>query len=362
MKNASVYFISNTYWSLWNFRRNLIGTVSSNNHEVTLIAAKDAYHDNFKNQGVNTYSLNKPRVVSPIFFILWSISIIIWNRPKLVYSFTHLGNISAGLARKLISFKFVANLSGLGRLYSPESKNRLSRLILTFLIKFTLRSASTIFVQNNDDRKWLIELIPSKSDRIILLPGSGTDLQRFSYCEPGSINIPKTKTILMMSRLLPEKGVDWFLKAAKELSKLNLNFTLIGAKDDRHTDLLDLVKKYKDEGIIKYFGLVDDVFPSIRDAYCIVLPSRYREGTPKSLIEALAVGKPVITTDMPGCKDTIDGNGFLVNNYKEFSEALKIISNQTDEEYVEQCKNSRKLAESKFDERKVIQSYLNELR
>lgn len=361
MKNLSVYFISNTYWSLWNFRRNLIDAIVTNDRDVTLIASTDNYLDKFQNKEVNTYSVRKPKYLSPIFFILKTIFILVWNKPNLVYSFTHLGNISAGLARKIISFKFVANLSGLGRLYSPYSKSKLSKSILTFLIKFTLRSASKIFVQNKDDQNWVIKLLPSKEDQIILLPGSGSDLQRFRYCEPNLISPTDPKNILMMSRLLPEKGVYWFLNAAKELNNINLNFTLIGAKDDKYTDLYNLVNKYNQESIITYFGHVDDVLPFIQDAYYVVLPSQYREGTPKSLIEALAVGKPLITTDMPGCRDTIDRNGYLVNSYEEFIDALKAVSNQASEEYSELCKNSRKLAELKFDENEIIQRYVSEI-
>lgn len=362
MKNFPVYFISNTYWSLWNFRRNLIDAIVSTECDVTLIAADDTYLDRFKDKGINTYSIQKPKYISSIFFILKTVVILVRNKPSLVYSFTHLGNVSAGVAQKIISFKFVANLSGLGRLYSPDSNNRVSKSILTFLIQFTLRSASTIFVQNKDDQKWLIKLLPSKEAQIILLPGSGSDLKRFRYCEPNVKSSKEPNNILMMSRLLPEKGVHWFLNAAKELDNINLNFTLIGAKDDKHTDLYHLVNEYNKKGIITYLGHVDDVFPCIQDAYYVVLPSQYREGTPKSLIEALAVGRPLITTDMPGCRDTIDGNGFLVRSYEEFIEALKAASNQSTEKYFNLCKNSRKLAELKFDENEIIRRYLSEVR
>ncbi|XXK29959.1 glycosyltransferase family 4 protein [Rhodobacteraceae bacterium nBUS_24] len=361
MKREKVLFISNTYWSLWNFRRNLVAAFYEKKYNVTLLGGEDRYFTKFDHQKFKCHSLSRGFVFSPFLFILKTIILIVYQKPKVVFSYTHLGNISAGLARKLIGFKYVANISGLGRFYSDKSSHRFFTTILTILIKLSLTKASTIFVQNKDDKDWLLGLLPSKENNIILLPGSGTDLRRFKYWKPEKIYGTEKKRILMMSRLLPEKGVDWFLEAARDLNSLCLDFTLIGSRDPKHPGLHDLVEKYHQHGIVNYYGHVDDVTPYICEAYCVVLPTRYREGTPKSLIEALAVGKPIITTDTPGCRDTVNQNGLLISSYEEFIDALKTMINKTELEYIALCESSRHLAETTYDESIVIERYLNEI-
>ena len=361
MKPCSVFLISNTYWSLWNFRRNLISEFIKEKYKISLIGKKDGYYSKFQNQNINLYSIFKIGAVSSIFFVMLTIFLLIWKKPQAVFSFTHLGNISAGLARKFITFEFTANLSGLGRVYSVGYKNYFFQKVLMFVLKFTLNGASTIFVQNKDDQIWLTELLPNKADLITLLPGSGTDLNWFSYCAPKSTFKSETKNILMMSRLLPQKGVDWFLMAAEELNRPSLNFTLIGEPDSKNMEMKRSVLEHSEKGLISYLGHVEDVRPHIYDAFCVVLPTRYREGTPKSLIEALACGRPVITTDMPGCRDTVERNGVLVSTYREFVDALLLIISKCENEYFVSCKNSRDLAERRFDEQIIIGHYLKKV-
>ena len=163
-------FRSNTYWSLWNFRRNLINDLTEKNFKITLIGKKDSSYSKFLNENISLHFIADLKFVSSIFFIFYTVALIVWKKPKVVFSFTHLGNISAGLASKFTTFKFVANLSGLGRVYSVGSKKSFLQPFLTFLIKLSMNGASTIFVQNTEDQAWLSNLIPHKANQIKLLP------------------------------------------------------------------------------------------------------------------------------------------------------------------------------------------------
>ena len=150
-------------------------------------------------------------------------------------------------------------------------------------------------------------------------------------------------------------------EGGKELNSPDLTFILVGASDLTNLNMKRDVLNYHDKGLISYLGHVDDVLAHIQNAFCVVLPSRYREGTPKSLIEALACGKPIITTDMPGCRTTVDRNGMLVSTYNGFVEALRLLISKSEIDYFALCKNSRELAERNFDEQIIIKYYREEI-
>ena len=362
MKKKPVMVVSNTAWSLWNFRKNLIKLMHEKHGHVALCARSDEFIKNFSETSyrakwVKDFS-RVPASINAFYFFCITVCHIINLRPSHVLSFTHIGNIAAGTARRFVDFKFTANLSGLGRLYVEGQRESYFSSFVAKVINFALSSADIVFVQNEDDERWLRALINERRPVIKRIPGSGTDLMHFKMSDPVSTYERPTRKILMMSRIIEEKGIDWFLEAAKENENLeNLEFVLIGAPDKKNNDIFERVNKWHEEGYINYTGHVSDVRAILDDSYCVVLPSRYREGTPKSLIEALAIGKPIVTTNSPGCRDTIDGNGYAVDSYSEFLSSISRVVRSDKQGYVSLCRRSREIAEFKFDERLVLEEY-----
>ena len=364
MKKKPVMVVSNTAWSLWNFRANLIKLMYEKHGHVALCARSDEFVKNFaetpyRAKWVKDFS-RVPASINAFYFLCITVCHIIIMRPSHVLSFTHIGNIAGGMARRYVDFKFVANLSGLGRLYVEGQHESFFSRFLAKVINFALSSADIVFVQNEDDERWLRALINGRRPLIKRIPGSGTDLTHFTMSDPVSTYERPTRKILMMSRIIEEKGVDWFLDAAREKENLdNLEFVLIGAPDKKNEVILERVNKWHEEGYIQYNGHVSDVRAFLDDCYCVVLPSRYREGTPKALIEALAIGKPIVTTNTPGCRDTIDRNGYAVDSYSEFLSSISSVVRSDKQGYVSLCQRSREIAELKFDESLVLKEYAN---
>jgi glycosyltransferase involved in cell wall biosynthesis len=168
----------------------------------------------------------------------------------------------------------------------------------------------------------------------------------------------------MIARLIIEKGVVEFLEAAKIVKGTlsNVTFQLLGKTDEEHTRGVkkSLIDQYEEEGVISYLGELEDVRGVIEMATCVVLPS-YREGTPRTLLEAAAMGKPVVTTNVPGCKEVVVDNktGLLceVRDAKDLAEKIISICNLSTADISEMGKAARCLVEDKFDEKKVIEKY-----
>lgn len=232
--------------------------------------------------------------------------------------------------KPVIYGSFVANLhkikavtpmlTGLGyNFMSNGNKRTLVQRIVRTLLKISLRAnkRNRLIFQNKDDYQTLLDAKTiSTRNRTFVVNGSGVDLEHYLYTEPETEQI----NFLMVSRLINAKGIKEFYKAARTLKSKynNASFTLIGAYDDNIDAISsDLFEKIKHDGTINYLGLVSDVRPFINKASVVVLPSYYGEGVPRCLLEAMAVGRPVVTCDSVGCKETVSAsetkpNGFLI--------------------------------------------------
>jgi glycosyltransferase involved in cell wall biosynthesis len=272
---------------------------------------------------------------------------------------TSLGTIAARLAGVPNRF---ALLTGLGYAFADgrEFKRRIANFAVRSLYKLALRYTKATIFQNDDDKLLFTEsglLDEAKAARV---NGSGVDLARFMPAP-----FPSTPfTFLMISRLLEDKGVREYVAAARIIKSMHpqTRFMLVGARDQNPTAVTEAeLQKWVADGVIEYGGSVADVRPAIAACHVFVLPSFYREGVPKAILEALAMGRPVITTRTPGCRETvIDGaNGILVAtrdvNALVAAELQMISSPQNLQAYGSE---SRSLAERKFDEKIVIAQLL----
>src|SRR5256885_13590986 len=226
-------------------------------------------------------------------------------RPAAFLGFTAKPNIYGSLAAGLCGVPVINNISGLGAVFSH--RNWLSRLVAT-LYRLALKRSSTVFFQNRDDLDLFERMGLVRRDSAGVLPGSGVDLVHFAPREAKRAGEPFT--FLVAARLLWDKGVGEFVEAARRVksARPEVRFQILGMIEPPSSAAvgLDRLRAWEAEGVIAYLGAAEDVRPAYAGADCVVLPSYYREGVPRVLLEASAMATPVITTDTPGCREAVD--------------------------------------------------------
>ena len=275
-------------------------------------------------------------------------------KPHAVLSYTikpvTLGSIAAAAAGVP---KIIALITGLGFAFIPGAgvKRRLGRAVATFLYRRALGKAHVVIFQNPDDRQFFTEKRLLRGKQAEVVNGSGIDLAHFTPAP-----LPAEPRFLMIARLLGDKGVREYAAAAAELRKRypQVTFGLVGYFDPS-PDGISREEFGNWDGAIDFLGKLDDVRPAIADASVYVLPS-YREGTPRSSLEAMAMGRPIVTTDAVGCRETVeDGvNGFLVDVRSAASLAEGMEKFIRDPSLIPRMGGeSRRIAERKFDVHRV---------
>lgn len=360
----------NTSWYVYLLRRRLIARLQESGIEVTVVAPLDSYTDRVRQLGVRFIPLRMSQTgrsplrelesLTQVYTILRAI------KPDAVLSFTVKCNLYAGLSRSQLAYRYFPNISGTGDLFDGSS---LTERLAKRLYRTALRNADRVFFQNGDDQASFLDQGLVRADQATLLPGSGVDL---SYFHPTPRTIQPWRTFLMFGRILPKKGFGAFLDAAAELKSRYgdaARFWILGAPDPERAEsraLFERVLRAHALGTVRYITRTDDVLPHVQEADVIVLPSTYNEGIPRSLLEALACGKPIITTDWKGCRETVENgtNGLLVppHDTKSLVRALQQLIECSEDTLVEYGARSRAIAEARFDERFVLDAYLDALR
>lgn len=241
-------------------------------------------------------------------------------------------------------------IAGLGSLFLSDSiKTRIVRTGLMMLYKRAMRRCPAVFFQNKDDEEFFRKSGVIKKQKVVLIHGSGVNIEMFQV-----LPLPPKPAFLFIGRLIRDKGINEYLEACKQVKHdyPDIRCLLVGPYDTNPSALKpEELKSYIDDGTIEYFGEQSDVRPFIAQCSVFVLPS-YREGTPKTNLEAMACGRAVITTDAPGCKETvIDGdNGFLVpiKSVEEICEKMKILVNNPKTAEA-MGKRGRSMIEESFD-------------
>lgn len=360
-----IVLTANTSWYLYNFRENTIKEFIRNGDEVHVISPRDEYTKKIESLGCSAHHIKiDGRGINPFIDIITCLRfmILFWKiKPHVILNFTPKNNIYSSLAASPLNIPVINNIAGLGHSFMRDCV--LSKIVKK-LYKISQRKVSYIFFQNDEDMKIFKENkigLKAFKERI---PGSGVDLKRFHF-----YSAPQKKPLrfLMSARMITEKGVYLFVEAARQLKEKyrdEVDFSLLGFcdSDTPSSVKIDEINTWVGQGIIHYLGVTDKVEDVIKDVHCVVLPSYYREGVPKSLLEAGAMGKPIITTDNVGCRETVvDGyNGYLCNpkSLSSLIVAMEKIIVSSEEEINQLGKNSRKHIADKFDEKIVIDRYL----
>lgn len=351
-----ILLICNVSNSVITFRKKLIEKLISENYEVYAIAFDDTYKTEIEEMGVKFYCVNdKNRSINPFKVLALKSKykkIIKQINPDVVFTFMLKPNVFGVPAAKSAGVKDIyAMVEGAGDVFINNGlKWKVIRAFVCMLYKNAFSKCKKVFFLNKDDKAEFLKRKLVKGNQIEFVYGIGVDLQRFEN-KP----VKTEKTFLMIARMLTTKGVIDYLEAAKIVKQKHpdATFNYLGGEG---TLKISDIQSYIDEGIVNYLGTTKDVRPFLENCTAYVLPS-YREGMSVSIMEAEAVGRPIITYDTVGCRDTINGeNGILVDfrNVDKLAESMiYIIENY--EEAVKMGENARKFAENNFDSVKITQ-------
>jgi len=361
-----IAIVLNTSWNIVNFRMNLIRSLLAEGYEIHTIAPVDDYTHQLTEAGCKHHPLRMDsRGANPIkdfALIIELFSIYRRIKPDVILHYTIKPNVYGSIAAALLKIPVVNNVCGLGTVFL---KNNPVSAIAMVLYKVSFRFPKKVYFQNPDDLKLFVErkLVPANT--VDLLPGSGIDLQKF---KPISFQRNKQFTFLLISRLITDKGVLEYIDAVRKLRAegMDARFQILGAKDPEHKRgiKIEIINEWITSGIIEYLGTTSDVRQFISNADCIVLPS-YREGAPRTLLEAASSSKPIIATNVPGCNHVVNDrfNGLLCNlkDSDDLAEKMRTMSLFSNEELIAMGKNGRLKMEKEFDESIVINKYLGTL-
>ncbi|WP_336968777.1 glycosyltransferase family 4 protein [Sphingobium aromaticiconvertens] len=360
-----IVMLSSLSYSLINFRGALLRSLVEQGNEVVacapdfdpvIVSALDRMGIRFRLTPMARAGTNPFRDIETLAHYL---RLLRQERPDAVIAYTQKPIIYGGLAMRLLRLRgFHALMSGLGYVYSPEADHRwLLRRFVSRLYRAGVARAAAIFVFNGDDRRMMMDNgIIGYDHHVIQIGGSGIDTAHFSECP-----LPRTPPVfLMIARLMRDKGVPEFVEAARIVKAHHpqARFQLLGRMETETPTgcKKDELAEWVASGLIEHLPETRDVRPDLAKAHVFVLPSFYREGLPRTLLEALAMGRPVITTDTPGCREPVEPgvNGWLVRPRDSQALANAMLDALQDRaRLVQMASNARRTAVERYDVEKV---------
>lgn len=343
--------------SLFWFRMDMMKAFMDCGCEVYAVGNEDedAWKEKFTENGITYKQVNVQRNgINPLHDLqtLYSIKRVLKEiKPDKIFTYQAKSVIYGGIAANQIGLKEVYPLiAGMGSVFLKDDiKTKLVRMVMTTEYRFAMRHSPAVFFQNHDDEDIFKKNNILNRQKVVLIHGSGVNIDKF-----GVMPLPKTFAFLCISRLIRDKGVYEYLEASRRMKRKypEVRFLLVGPYDSNPSAIKpDELQNFVDDGSIEYFGEQKDVRPYIEQSNVFVLPS-YREGTPKTNLEAMACGRAIITTNAPGCKETVvDGeNGYLIpiKNVDALCEKMEAFIKKPNL-VLKMGKDGRKKAEATFD-------------
>lgn len=358
----------NTAWNLVNFRSGLIKALVANGYDVIAVAPHDEYAAQLKILGCRYIPLpidNKgTHPGRDLLLLTRSFRLLRAERPEIFLGFTVKPNVYGSLAAHALRIPVINNVAGLGTVFLKHGW--LNKLVRS-LYRIALSRSIKVFFQNNDDRLLFVSSGLVSGGVADQLPGSGIDLKKFT---PSPLSTRPVVRFLLFARMRWDKGVGEYVEAARMLKKrgIRAEFCLLGFLDVQNPAAIS--RKQMDdwvaEGVVRYLGVSNNVREQISQADCVVLPSFYREGTPRTLLEAAAMARPIVTTDSVGCRDVVDDgiNGFLCKpkNSSDLADKMARIVAMSPAERIAMGLRGRAKVEVEFDEQIVIKKYLEAIK
>jgi glycosyltransferase involved in cell wall biosynthesis len=358
----------NTSWNIYHFRAPLIRALKEKDYQVITAAPEDAYtarlktivdrHINLSMQNAGTSLWQDALLFCRYLWLLHTV------KPDVILTYTIKPNIYAAFAARLLGIPIINNVSGLGTVFIHN--NWLTH-VAKMLYRWAFLHSSCVFFQNPEDRDLFVKMKLVSAEKAALLPGSGIDLDYFCPAKEEQKN-SEPICFVLIARMLWDKGVGEFVEAASIVKATypQTVFRLVGPRGVQNkTSIPDaVIDQWVAEKKIEYLGERSDIREVMRAHDCVVLPS-YREGMSRVLLEGAGVGKPLIATDVPGCKHVVEQgkNGFLcrVRDAQDLSKAMIEFIKLTPEQRTQMGRESRAKAEREFDQRLVLDSYLQKI-
>jgi glycosyltransferase involved in cell wall biosynthesis len=361
----------NTAWNIINFRAGLIRALVAAGYEVVVAAPEDKYAASLKNLGcryVPLYMQNGgTNPLEDALLILRFLRLFVHERPHIYLGYTVKPNVYGSVAAHILCIPVINNIAGLGNAFG---RSRSLVKIIRILYQIALDRSAKVFFQNKDDHQLFISSALVKAELTDILPGSGIDLNRFKATAlPSALTKAAKFRFLLISRMLWEKGVGEFAKAANQIRFQwpQAECCLLGFLDVQNPGAISRAQmEVLIASGITYLGTSDDVRIEIAQADCIVLPSYYREGIPRTLLEAAAMARPIITTDAVGCREVVeDGvNGYLckVRDAGDLADKMEHMLMLSQEQRAEMGLRGRAKMVAEFNEQIVIDKYLSAIK
>lgn len=356
-----VVILTNSINGLYNFRKELIEKLIEKKLEVVIVAPEDEKTSYFLKIGCKCVDLCiSRRGTNPITdfkLLLTYLKILINYKPDVVLTYTIKPNVYGGLACRILSIPYIVNITGLGD--SIENGGIVKKISL-FLYKIGLKKAKCVFFQNKLNQSFFLnnKIVKGNSR---LIPGSGVNIEKFTFEE-----YPKEDSeikFLFIGRIMKAKGIEELFEAAIRIKKdySNVQFHIIGSSEEDYSELL---KKLEMNKVLKYHGRQNNIHSFIKNSHAIIHPSHH-EGMSNVLLEAASTGRPVIASNIPGCKETFDENisgiGFEVKNVDSLVKAIKKFIELPYEEKKRMGIAGRRKVENEFDRNFVIDAYIEEI-
>jgi len=276
-------------------------------------------------------------------------------RPNAVVTYTIKPNLYGGLACRLKKVPYIANITGLGTAFQ---KSGLLQIMVMLLHRLALKTANRVVFENADNYQFFLNKRIVEHGQSACMPGAGVNLNEFPFME---MVFDGTCRFLFIGRIMKEKGIDELFEAAKTIRKTykNASFEFIGQTEDNYSAVL---KQQAADGVLQYHGFQGDVRPFVSRCHCVVLPS-YHEGMSNALLEAAAMGRPLIASDIPGCREAVqpDVSGFLCDakSSQSLARCLERFILLDDVCKLEMGMASRKHVEDVFDRKQVVEAIVN---
>lgn len=357
-----VLILSNSSGGFYNFRKELIEELICDGFEVYVSTPKGNKIDLLQEIGAKYIETSIDRrgmnPVSDIELMLDYRQTIKEVNPGIVLTYTIKPNIYGSIACRLVQKPYLNNVTGLG---SAFIKPGLLSSILIIMYRIAFKKSRMVFFQNTDNLEYMLEKRTVFGPHR-LIPGSGVNLDRFKYTP-----YPKESDMIIFNfvgRIMKDKGIDDYLAAARAIKPKYpaTRFNVIGSIESSQSHYKEIIAEHEKEGFIKYLGYQTGIEPFLRDSHCIIHPSRGGEGMSNVLLETAAIGRCLIASHIPGCREIIDndinGYTFRAGDVNDLIEKVGKFIGLPHEMKAEMGRRSREKVEREFDRRIVIDSYL----
>lgn len=355
-----VLILTNYDLGLYKFRKEVLEALCSR-YKVIVSCPRGEYIEKIKAIGCSyigqEFNRRGTNPLADFEQLIGYVELIKKVKPDVVLTYTIKPNVYGGLACQIIGTPYIANITGLG---TSIENGGIMQLLTTNLYKFGLRKASCVFFQNSNNRKLFIDnkLVNKHTG---LIPGSGVNLNFHTFEE-----YPDEESglrFLFVGRIMKDKGIEELLSAIKTIHSENdsISLDIIGGYDEDYSSVLDQMVA---DGYVRYHGVQDDVHSFYKNAHCVVLPS-YHEGMANVLLEGASTGRPVIATNIPGCKETFDegktGFGCEAKNADSLANAMRKFLALSHEEKAAMGIAGRNKVKKEFDRSIIVKAYMDEI-